>query len=287
MGDTLCMSSRIILLKNYIVTVCPKKYIGSVRVYDIKAPLDLLMLMTLDEINDPRNFVPSVTSECLYVTDFNSSCIWKITIEDLQLTKWLCNLKRPMGVTVTTDGQVVVAQYDPMSDKQFLDIYGSDAVLVHRLYLSNDFCKPGEAILTPDGQFITIYRSHTWGWNYTLVISLATIDGKIISQVNVTGNGFNSSSDELCWSFHSNDAEVNDFEYKSECIVTHHFTQHFNIMMMLEDFTSNAINIWSRNGYGRNEIFLMYERLARLYCTCCPEDLRFRQLFGVDFNSTC
>lgn len=243
------MSSGISRLKDYIFIVCPKEYIGSIRVFDDAPPFDLLMLMSLDEIIEPWEFIPSLASECLYVTDLNSSCIWKITIEDLQLTKWLCNLKRPMGVTISTDDQVMIVQHDQTSDTRFLEIYGSDAGFIRRIYLSNDFYRPDEAFLKPDGQFITVYRD---GYN-NLVISLATTDGQLISQVSATCIGSNSSSDELCWSFRSNDVEVNDFEYKSECIAT----LHLFTILMLRDFSSSAISIWSRNGYGKNEIFLM------------------------------
>lgn len=113
------------------------------------------MIIPLDKINNPLGLASSAASDCLYVNDFNSSCIWKITLYDHQVTKWICYLRRLMRKTVSKEGQVVVLQLDETSKKQFLEIYGSDAIFIRRVNLSNGIFTL-KAILKPDGQLIIV-----------------------------------------------------------------------------------------------------------------------------------
>lgn len=179
----------------YMFIMCMKATFESIRVFEDTAPFDLLMLIPLDEIGIPCDLKLSAASQCLYVVDLNSSCIWKITLEDdHQVTKWLCSLKRVLGIVVTSDGRVVVLHVDETSSEQSVEIYGSDAVSIRTV----DHSSIKAMIVGLIRIFKIDYRSHGNG-NHSLTFTtyrLTTI--VIISQFNVTGNGYKFPRYELC-----------------------------------------------------------------------------------------
>lgn len=114
----------------YILRRHMRYTIPSMRIYEDTPPFDLIMLTTVEEVNQFRYFGFDAASSCFYILNSASSCIWKFTIEDHKLTKWLCNLVQPISLTVSTDGQVVVLRDGEASTE--LEIYGPNATLVRR-----------------------------------------------------------------------------------------------------------------------------------------------------------
>src|SRR6218665_1516651 len=106
----ICVISGAIRHDGHLYILCrPPEHIRytipSMRVYEDTPPFDLIMLTTFEEVNHFRYFGFDAATGCFYILNSASSCIWKFTIEDHKLTKWLCNLVQPISLTVSTDGQ--------------------------------------------------------------------------------------------------------------------------------------------------------------------------------------
>ena len=243
-------------LKDYIFILCVQT--KSIRVYEDTTPFDLLMLIATEEMKSPRHLVSSATSECLYVSDYDSSCIWKIALEDHKVTKWMCSRDRPMGISVSNDGQVIAVHSNETSMRRFIGIYGTDAGLIRRIDLSNENYEPMKAILKPNGQFITFHALEGFR-RYTLFIGQVTTDGQVISQINVTGRGYGPPSNVLCWSFQSYDPLENYFDRNTyrDCNIYRYVSAY----LILEE---NIIPLrvgWNEESSRRNNIILIDVRV--------------------------
>lgn len=166
-------------LNELIFILCLRENFKSIRVYDSTAPFDLLMLIPVEEVSLASYPVSGITFEYIYVADFISACIWKITLHDHQVRKWLCNLKSFLAVTITLNGQVVVLHRNETSGNKFVEIYGSDAVLILAMDVTNDL-NPLNGILDVDLEY-TINTTLFGNGNHYMAISMATTSNKTIS----------------------------------------------------------------------------------------------------------
>lgn len=179
-------------LKDFIFVLCLRESFKSIRVYEMTVPFDLLMLIPLEEVSIPSNLVSCVASECLYVADAKSACIWKITLRDHQITNWISNLNNVLGVEVVTNGQVVILQSDETSGNKYVNIYGLDAAFIRKIDLPNDL-NLLKAIFNLDGQYKAYTRSHGNG-NHSMVVSVIVTNREVISHANATDNQQKSAS---------------------------------------------------------------------------------------------
>ena len=129
---------------------------------------------------------------------------------------------------------MVVLQRNETSDivENIVEIYGSDAAFIRRIYLSNDIYYPIKAILKPNGHFIIAHRTIQAKTCLHIGISLVTINGQIIDQVYVIGAYLETAAGKkICWSLHSDAAQVNDLDlkYHSECIITPYYIPFPNV----------------------------------------------------------
>lgn len=236
----------------------------SIRVYEDTTPFDLLMLISLEGFRQPKSLVSSTASKCLYVTERNTGilCIWKITIEDHRKTKWLCNLTDALELTVSSEGHVVVLQYDQTHDKYFLSIYGSDALLIRKIFLPNDIYHPWKAILKPNQQVLTVHwrveKIDDANYRNTGVISLVMSTGQIIDQIDIKDTALRTENDGVRWPLDLNAARVNDFDLNnakcmcaephfggtrrgSEAIVSSLIVPFFYKQFVLKDIEANPL----------------------------------------------
>ena len=241
-------------MTDYIFLLCSEPSIKSIRVYEDTVPFDLLMLITLEETAHPRHLVLNPSSDCLYVA--NPSCIWKITTEG-QVIKWICrpNLTSIMGVTVATDGEVVVLQRNKTYLEQFFEIFTSDAIFIRRIYLPN-YVWTRYAILKPDGQLIIVHETRD-DVSVFYSISLAANNGQIIhvGLINLTSEGYfpnRRNRTPLCWSIDLEVAHVNSYDVASisEC-----FAVEADSFLMLEENIFSLDNLWRTSAI--NKIILL------------------------------
>src|SRR6218665_553520 len=207
------------------------------------------MLISLEGFRQPKSLVSSTASKCLYVTERNTGllCIWKITIEDHRKTKWLCNLTDALELTVSSEGHVVVLQYDQTHDKYFLSIYGSDALLIRKIFLPNDIYHPWKAILKPNQQVLTVHwrveKIDDANYRNTGVISLVMSTGQIIDQIDIKDTALRTENDGVRWPLDLNDARINDFDLNNaKCMVSRQLVYgHFVYDTSSTDISSTDI----------------------------------------------
>ena len=113
----------------------------------------------IEQINDPWDIISSEKENCLYVSAFKGSCIWKIrhareANEEHTIIKWLSTDNyRPTNLSMANDGRLLVVGYA----SSIVRIYGSNAELIQTIHLPRDIEKTIHAVETPSGNCIILY----------------------------------------------------------------------------------------------------------------------------------
>src|SRR6218665_1130956 len=118
-----------------------------IRVFEDQNQFRLLRKITIKQIKDPQDIGSSEKKNCLYVSDSDGYCIWKITKEqgdEHKVMKWLTTDHKPYTISVSIDGNLLMVNYSP----PILRIYGSDAVLIRSIHLKADIERPIHAVET-------------------------------------------------------------------------------------------------------------------------------------------
>src|SRR6218665_389787 len=203
---TACPVNGVKRLNGYIYIICgeypnlPTTFFKSIRIYEDTPPFDFLILKLIEEVNEPWGCAFDAELGCLYISDETN--IWKFTIGDHKLTKWLSYGVRPYGVTVFTDGQVAaIRSHETSAD---LEIYGSNSVFIRRITLSKNVTGLSDPILLGNINNVFLVMSfgvfrHSHCHSSLLVFSLvsrnaSTTDPQIIGQVNYTHVHYSSNS---------------------------------------------------------------------------------------------
>lgn len=105
-------------------------------------------------IKHPQDIAASDSSKCLYVTDIGNNCIWKVErTYTFKLARWVSDISSPHTLSVGPEGRVVTFGNQSKS----LDVYGADAVLIHRVPLPSEVKAPQHAVETSKGNYIVSY----------------------------------------------------------------------------------------------------------------------------------
>lgn len=209
-------------MRGYIFLFCGRQFHESIRVFDDTTPFDLVMLILFEQMHNVSLIAPSTASNCLYFADDQSSCIWRLSLEDHQVTKWFCSPVLLWGFTVSTDGQVVVVQGNETYMATFLEIYSSDAVLIRRIELL-DIWVPITRILEPDNL-----------WHHVSIINLVAAIGRVIGPVNATGTFSDPPTNITLRSIRSDTYKMNWFD--SSYYLEYSF-YHYNCTYLISEET--------------------------------------------------
>ena len=211
-----CMLTGVTRLLGHIYILCGRNSISvkSIRVYEDTPPFDLLMVIPIEEVSQSRRLASDFASNCLYILDSDLSCIWKLTIEDNnKLSKWVCGLIKPMSLTASTDGQVVVLRNGRTSSE--LDIYEPKGSLVRTVVMSNIVGFPFRFIrIGITDTFIVVSSSNEIGKRFngstTIWLSLVSSNGEIVSHMHVHVDDtetINNTDDCWCWKIYKSALE--------------------------------------------------------------------------------
>ena len=179
----------------YVLRISRSAAPHAIYVYQDLNPFELHLEIEIKEMNSPWDIGSSENHNCLYVSDTEETCIWKITTEagnQHNIVKWLTVDFKPMTLSVSTDGQLLVLKA-PFS---ILMIYGSDAELVRSILLPKDIRNPRHAVETSTGNIIIIHwladgKGNESSWKelgMTWVISELTRDGQMVIRRFVFSN---------------------------------------------------------------------------------------------------
>lgn len=128
-----------------------------ITVFKDQNPFCLQKIMALREILCPEDIASSEQQQCVYISDKDSYCIWKITSkpnDDYEVTKW-CSASSPFTMSVSSSGHLVMVRNDNI--RPVLEIYDSDAILLHSIDLPTGIQNPRHAVETSTGNFITLH----------------------------------------------------------------------------------------------------------------------------------
>ena len=150
------------------------KVSNRIHVYNISKPFSILEWFTVKDFKSPHDVAACAISNCLYVTDLETRCIWKIVPSDRQATRWLSNLEEPFTLSVSNDGRVIVPRDGQPS---FVEIYNSYSVLIQSVQLPEQIQHPKRAIETPTGNVILLHRCSN---HSVIVLSEVTKNGDIV-----------------------------------------------------------------------------------------------------------
>jgi len=128
-----------------------------IRVFEDRHPFRLQTDNKAEEIKDPIDIGSSEKENCLYVSDGEEKCVWKITREtddQFKIIKWLTTDYLPYSMSVSRDGESLMIN----DSLHRLMIYGSDAELIRSIPLTKAIKYLRHAVETSIGNFIIIHK---------------------------------------------------------------------------------------------------------------------------------
>lgn len=176
-------------LRNEIYVLCRTVSAEThvIRVFEDRNPFLHRQKIEIKEIEFPWDIGSSDKENCLYVSDSDKECFWKITRvtdDDHRIITRLRIYDAPFALSVTRDGRLLVVN----SRASILMIYGSDAKNVQSIRLPKDIDNPRHAVETSIGNFIIIHermeegntRSRGRARNALWAVSELTRDGEVV-----------------------------------------------------------------------------------------------------------
>jgi len=131
-----------------------------IRVFEDRYPFHLQTKIKGEEIRDSTDIVSSEKENCLYFSDTETKCVFKLTREkddQHKIIKWLTTDYRPETMSVSRDGELLMINRLSHS----LMIYGSDAELIRSIPLTRYIKDLYHAVETSIGNFIIMNRQET------------------------------------------------------------------------------------------------------------------------------
>jgi len=139
--------------KGYVLT---KDGIRRIYVFEDRYPFRLQTEIKANKISYLVDIGSSEKENCLYVSDFQEKCVWKITRETddtYKIIKWLTTDYAPQTMSVSRYGELLINN----QSSQSLMIYGSDSELIRSIPLTRDSKYSGDVVETSIGNFIFIH----------------------------------------------------------------------------------------------------------------------------------
>src|SRR5688572_8609749 len=126
-------------------------------IFEDRNPFQVYKNVQLREISDFQHVVSSDKFKCLYISEWQKKCIWKLNADDCRVSQWLPIVSGPITLSVSNDGHLLLLRDDGQMTK--LEIYGSDAKIIRSISVSSDITSPVHVIQESNGQFIIIHQS--------------------------------------------------------------------------------------------------------------------------------
>ena len=126
-----------------------------IQVFQNTPPFTELPSIVTPELRRPNDMGACKKQNCLYVSDSNHGCVWKIELSRCssarEITKDWVKVVNPHGLSVAANGWVVIVTRHP----NLVNVYRQDGRLVKEISLSQfEIENPHQALLTKKGSFI-------------------------------------------------------------------------------------------------------------------------------------
>lgn len=146
----------------------------SVSPYSIEDELKMASIV------NPWNMRASNVSHCLYVTDKDARCVWKVSPGERSATRWIPGIEDPFRVSVTAEGQVIVPRW---GRRACLNLFGPDGTGSERIHLPDVVIEPRDVLMTSLGELII---SNRWSDTKTWGVTKLTRKGLIVQRFDPT-----------------------------------------------------------------------------------------------------
>lgn len=126
---------------------------SSIRVYKDQSPIQWQTEILLEGVGLAHDIAASNESQCLYISDKDKKCLWKMTITNCHLSKWLEHVGDPFTMSLSFDDLLVIPR---CGQPARIEVYARNAALVHRIQLASEIENIRHAVETPTRSFIVI-----------------------------------------------------------------------------------------------------------------------------------
>lgn len=155
-------------------------------------PFTQLRSIHVNGMKDPTDMAASVNSNCLYVADWVSRCVWRVRA-DHKVDKWIDGVNA-LGLSVTSEGHLVILIVTDLQGSRAnvtcrgrVEVYGVDKLKLTVLKLPHDVGNPWRALQTSANTFIV---SHGTEWTALHRVVEVNNEGSIVtSHGGPRGNG--------------------------------------------------------------------------------------------------
>lgn len=157
---------------------------SSIRVYKDQNPFQLQTEILLEDVRLPHDIVAINESRCLYISDKDNKCIWKMTITDCHLRKWLQHVDDPFTMSLSNDDRVVIPR---CGQPTRLEVYAPNAALIHHIQLASEIVNIRHAVETPMRNFIILVQ-----WTGRTLSMVEVASRWTVCEVNKEGHAVRS-----------------------------------------------------------------------------------------------
>lgn len=81
-----------------------------ISVYKTAPTFKHMKEITVDGLSEPFDMAACPLNRCLYITDSENKCVWKVQAADGKATKWMENIFDPFTISVSSKGNVLMVR---------------------------------------------------------------------------------------------------------------------------------------------------------------------------------
>jgi hypothetical protein len=231
------MVAGLALLRNKLYIVYDES--SAVKVYSIcHMPYEPLQGVHVNGLRRPVDLMASDLSNCLYIVDLSSGCVWRVKELDHSVDKWV-SVENAIRLSSTTDGLVMVlvavdaeGRYPNDSYRGVLNIYSPDGELLRIIRLSRDIANPQHAIQTADNLFIVCHGNHITELNRVCQVN---VDGDVVNSYGGSGGSRLGQLSGPVYMALDNDGQILVVEFPNRRVIL--FDSRLNIKRVLLSWT--------------------------------------------------
>lgn len=117
--------------------------------------------IAIPEIGGPVDIAACHRTSCLYISDQEKFCVWRILVDEQRIFKWLLEVGEPFSRSVTRAGRVLIPRSEP---EPCMDVYNSRADLLSHFLLPCKSWQPLHAVETVNQSIILSFWSEDIMW---------------------------------------------------------------------------------------------------------------------------
>src|SRR6218665_1730890 len=123
---------------------------NSIFIRRLQHPFAPIGEIQIPEIKSAKEIVSCSETSCLYIYDKGADCIWKVSIPDQRVRRWLDKVSGLSALSVTSNAELLMLRN---STPVCLEVYDKHAILVRRLRLPESIPSMVSVYETSSGKY--------------------------------------------------------------------------------------------------------------------------------------